>query len=147
MSDVGSLIGFAQERGLRVFLEKGRVKVKAPKIMDGETKALIEELREHKEEIKSILADEDPIPQDLISIRAWEVDRVHGEDGRLLAVKICSAVLQAHLWVIWDGDFQPKDDLAVYYPEEIPLLKGKCMEDLKLIQKTKLIFPGCRVIQ
>ncbi len=55
--------------------------------------------------------------------------------------------LEAHLWVIWDRTFQPKDNLAVYFREEMPLLKGKSMEDLKLIQETKLIFPGCRVIQ
>jgi len=89
-----------------------------------------------------------PIPQDnLISIRAWEVDRVHGEDGRLLAVKICSAVLEAHLWVVWDRSYQPMDNLAIFFGEEMPLLKGKSLEDLKLIHRTKLIFPGAKVIQ
>jgi len=85
--------------------------------------------------------------EDLAPIRAWIVSEVRGENGKLRAVMICSAILEAHLWVIWDRDFQPKDDLAVYFGEELPLLKGKSMEDLKLIHETKLIFPGCRVVQ
>ena len=31
--------------------------------------------------------------------------------------------------------------------EELPLLKGKSLNDLKLIQETKLIFPGAKMIQ
>ncbi len=55
MSAVRSLIETAQARGLRLFLAEGKVKVQAPPRLDGEMKALIEELREHKEEIKSVL--------------------------------------------------------------------------------------------
>ena len=85
--------------------------------------------------------------EDLTPIRAWVVDRVYGENGELRAILICSAMLEAHLWVVWDRSFEPKDNLAVYYAEEIPLLKGKSMENLKLIHETKLIFPGARVVQ
>ncbi|MEE8112736.1 MAG: hypothetical protein V3T23_00135 [Nitrososphaerales archaeon] len=60
MADVGSLIQSAQSRGLRLFLESGKVKVRAPQSLDGDTKALIEELRECKEDIKSTLAEDDP---------------------------------------------------------------------------------------
>ncbi len=60
MPDVRSLIETAQTRGLILFLEEGRVKVKAPQELDPETQALIQELREHKEEIRSELAEEDP---------------------------------------------------------------------------------------
>ena len=42
---------------------------------------------------------------------------------------------------------EPNDGMAAYYAEEIPLLRHKSMEDLKLIHATKLIFPGARVIQ
>ena len=63
------------------------------------------------------------------------------------AVKICSHVLEDEIWLILDREFIPHDGLAVYYAEEIPLLKGKSLEDLKLIHETKLIFPGARVIQ
>jgi len=89
-----------------------------------------------------------PIPQDsLIPIRAWVVDEIRGPNGNLRAIQICSAMLEAHLWVIWDRSFEPKDNLAIYFGEEMPLLKGKSLNDLKLIQETKLKFPGSRVVQ
>ncbi len=83
----------------------------------------------------------------LSSIRAWIVEEIRGENGELRAVLMCSALLEAHLWMILDRSFEPKDNLAVYYAEEIPLLKGKSLEDLQEIHRVKLIFPGCRVIQ
>lgn len=150
MADVGSLIQSAQKKWLRLFLADGKVKVQAPQRLDGGTKALIEELRGHREQIKSILTTADsiqPQDEDLTPIRAWVVEEVRGDNGKLRAVLICSALLEAHLWVIWDRSFEPKDNLAVYFGEEMPLLKGKSMEDLKLIQETKLIFPGARVVQ
>ena len=61
MADVGSLIQSAQSRGLRLFLESGKVKIRAPQSLDRDTQAFIGELREHKEEIKSILGQDDPI--------------------------------------------------------------------------------------
>ena len=85
--------------------------------------------------------------EDLTPIRAWVVKEARGENGNLRAAMICSALLEVDLWMILDRSFEPKDNLAVYYAEEIPLLKGKSLEDLKLIQETKLIFPGCRVVQ
>jgi len=85
--------------------------------------------------------------EDLTPIRAWVVEEARGENGELKAVMICSALLEAYFWMILDRSFEPKDNLAVYYAEEIPLLKGKSPEDLKLIHETKLIFRGCRVIQ
>ncbi|MEE8114507.1 MAG: hypothetical protein V3T23_09130 [Nitrososphaerales archaeon] len=91
---------------------------------------------------KSVEAEDNLAP-----IRAWVVQEVQGENGELRAVLICSAFLEDHLWMVWDRSFQPKDNLAVYYAEEIPLLKGKSLEDLQEIHRVKLIFPGCRVIQ
>ena len=41
---------------------------------------------------------------------------------------------------------EPNDGMADY-PEEIPLLRGKSLQDLREIHKYKLAFPGCRVIQ
>ena len=98
-----------------------------------------------------VMAGNDGKPESIQSslppLRAWVVEEIRGDNEELRAILICSAMLEAHLWVVWDRSFEPKDNLAVYYAEEIPLLKGKSMEDLKLIQETKLIFPGCRVIQ
>ncbi len=85
--------------------------------------------------------------EDLTPIRAWVVNEVREGNGQLRAVMICSALLEVHLWMILDRSFEPKDNLAVYYAEEVSLLKGKSLEDLKLIQETKLIFPRAKVIQ
>ena len=96
-----------------------------------------------REEAKQMIQTQ----EDLTPIRAWFVDRVYGDNEELRALLICSAMLEAHLWVIWDRSFEPKDNLAIYYAEELPLLSGKSLEDLKLIHETKLIFPGAKVIQ
>lgn len=85
--------------------------------------------------------------EDLTPIRAWIAQEVRGENGELRAALICSAVLEDHLWLILDREFIPHDGLATYYSEELSLLKGKSLEDLKLIHVTKLIFPGAKVIQ
>ena len=83
----------------------------------------------------------------LTLIRAWVVDRVYGDNEELRAILICSAMLEAQLWVVWDRSFGPKDNLAVYYAEEIPLLRDKTPEELKAIHAAKLRFPGCRILQ
>ena len=78
--------------------------------------------------------------------RAWVGEEVR--DGqKLKAFKICSAVLEDHLWLILDRAFEPRDGLALYYPEELPILKTKTTEELRGIHKVKVVFPGCRVIQ
>ncbi len=61
MPDTGSLIESARARGLRLFLAGGKVQIEAPRVLDGGTKALIEELRQYREEVKSFLNEEDPI--------------------------------------------------------------------------------------
>ena len=80
-------------------------------------------------------------------LRARVADWVHGDDGTLRAVLICSALLEDHLWLIIDRSFTPTDDCAIYYAEELPLLKDKTLADLRQIHEAKLAFPGCRVIQ
>jgi hypothetical protein len=78
--------------------------------------------------------------------RASVVEEIR--DGeKLKGVKICSAVLEDHLWLILDRSFEPRDGLAIYYPEELPILRTKPTQELRGIHKAKLAFPGCRVIQ
>ena len=67
-------------------------------------------------------------------------------DGSVQAVKIWSRVLQDEIWLILARSFVPEDELACYYPEELPLLKGKTQDQLRKIHKIKLVFPGSRVI-
>ena len=83
---------------------------------------------------------EDGLPH----IRACVVREVRGENGNLRGVLICFAPLEDHLWLILDRSFEPNDELAVYYPEELPALKTKSLKDLRAIHMTKLEFPGAR---
>jgi hypothetical protein len=78
--------------------------------------------------------------------RAWMAKEIR-DGNNLKAIKICSAVLLDHLWLILDRRFEPKDGLAIYYPEELPAIATKSPEELREIHKVKLKFPGCRVIQ
>ncbi len=80
-------------------------------------------------------------------LRAWVVEEVRGENGELRAALICSALLDDHLWVIRDRTFEPMDGLAIYYDGEMPLLRGKSLEELRKIHEVKLEFPGCRIVQ
>lgn len=78
--------------------------------------------------------------------RAWGVEEVR-EGAKLRAVLICSALLEDHFWVVLDKTFMPPDGSAIYYPEELPLLKDQTPEHLRLIHNAKIGFPGCRIIQ
>ena len=54
--DARSLIETLKGRGLSLYLEGERIKVEAPQEPDPETKALVDELKRHREEVKIILA-------------------------------------------------------------------------------------------
>jgi len=95
---------------------------------------------EDREEAKKL------IEQVCLPPRAWIVEEVRG-DETLRAVKICSEIVDDHLWLIIDRSFEPHDGLAIYYAEELPSLKNKTPEDLRAIHKVKLAFPGSRIIQ
>jgi hypothetical protein len=71
-------------------------------------------------------------------------------DGRIIAVKICSHVLDACIWFSFDPDFKPDADepLAVFYADELPFICDVTTERLKEIHQWKLTFgPGARVRQ
>jgi hypothetical protein len=63
-------------------------------------------------------------------------------EGRIIAVKICSHVLDACIWFSFDPDFKPDDDeqLVIFYAEEIPFLSDKTTEQLRKIHQWKLTF-------
>ena len=81
-----------------------------------------------------------------LPLKAWVVEEIR-DDEKLKAVKICSAVVEDHLWIIIDRSFTPADGLACYYPGELDELRNKTAEQLCEIHKVRLTFPGCRVIQ
>ena len=67
-------------------------------------------------------------------------------DGRIIAVEICSNVLEAHIWLAFDESFNPGDGQAVFYADELEFLKTKDAETLREIHKAQLAFgPGSRV--
>jgi len=65
---IQELIERAKENGLTVFLEDGRVQVMAAQKPQGEAQALINELRQHKQEVLEALTQEDP----LLSVDQWQ---------------------------------------------------------------------------
>ncbi len=69
------------------------------------------------------------------------------EDKTIQAVKICSRLLEDEIWLVLDRSFTSTDGLAIYYAEEIPLLRDKTPEDLRQIHKAKLAFLGARILQ
>jgi len=85
--------------------------------------------------------------EDLPLLRAWVVREVRGENGNLRGVLICSAPLEDHLWLILDRSFEPNDKWAIYYTEELSILKTKILEDQRVIHMTKLEFPGAKVVK
>lgn len=68
-------------------------------------------------------------------------------EGRIIAVLICSKVLEADIWFALDDSFVPGDGQAVFYPDELQFLKDKDAETLRKNHKVKLAFPGSRVRQ
>ena len=68
-------------------------------------------------------------------------------EGRVVAVKIASTVLDADVWFVLKEPFEVDDGLAVFYPEELPFLATKDAETLREIDKYKLATPGSRVRQ
>jgi hypothetical protein len=93
-------------------------------------------------------AESKPEPEAIpeLPLRAWVIKEIWDGDRRL-AVMICSAVIEAHFWLVLDRSFTPDDSLGVYYPEELEWLRDKDPQTLKKVHETKLAFPGARVTQ
>src|SRR5262249_35648983 len=69
-------------------------------------------------------------------------------EGRIIAVEICSNVLDADIWLAFDDDFNPGGGQAVFYADELEFLKTKDTQMLREIHRVKLAFgPGSRVRQ
>ena len=52
-------------------------------------------------------------------------------EGRIVAVKIASTVLDADIWFVLQEPFEIDDGLAVFYPEELRFLATKNAETLR----------------
>jgi len=95
----------------------------------------------------SFQPESEPTESGMDFLRASVIEEVRAEDSSLMAQLISSDLLNDQIWVISDRGFTPVDGFAMYYVEEVALLKVKTSEDLKVIHQVKLAFPGCRVIQ
>src|SRR5262245_636638 len=79
-------------------------------------------------------------------VRAWErhleqLKQAQAPDpteGPIVAVEICSEVLQAQIWLALDESFDPKDNQAVFYTHEFPMLADKTAAELRETHKVKL---------
>lgn len=85
-------------------------------------------------------------PESFFPFGGWVLEEAW-EGNIQKARKVYSHILGAELWLIFERAFEPQDSLALYYPEEIPILWDKTPRELREIHKVKLTFPGCRVIQ
>lgn len=65
-------------------------------------------------------------------------------EGPIIAVEICSNVLEAHIWLAFDDSFKANDGQAVFYADELPFLATKDADTLREIHKVKLAFGGGR---
>ena len=62
------------------------------------------------------------------------------EDGEIIAVEVCSAVLETHIWLAFDDGFDPGDGIPIFYADELELLKNKPVATLRKIYETKKSF-------
>jgi len=85
--------------------------------------------------------------EDLKHDNTPEAQEVRERANSIQAVKVWSRLLEDEIWLVLDRSFTPTDGLAIYYAEEIPLLRDKTPEDLRQIHKAKLAFLGARIIQ
>ena len=79
--------------------------------------------------------------------RAWIAKDIRDDAGKLIAVKISSALLDDHIYIVLDPDFIPPEPLVVYWEEQIEAMKDKSPEQVLEIHKVKMVFRGARVIQ
>ena len=116
-----------------------------PKPVDIAIKPLVDEIRQRRDEIRAALktgVTADPVWPDSA------IAGTHIEDGEIVAVLLCSKILEAHIWLAFYDSFDPKDQKAVFYADELPLLGDKTPGELRAIHRVKLAFgPGSRVTE
>jgi len=85
-------------------------------------------------------------PESFFPFGGWVLEEAW-EGNIQKARKVYSRILGAELWLIFERVFEPQDNLGLYYLEEIILLWDKTPKELRKINRVKLAFPGCRLIQ
>jgi hypothetical protein len=136
--EVRNLVSQIESRGISICLNAaGELQLSAKDQPDPETLSLIATIKERKTEVKAFMT---------APPRAWIIEEVRTGD-EIVAVKICSAFLQDHLWVISSDAFTPNDGLPYYTAAEVELLKDASPQTVQWIHDLRKVFPeGCRVI-
>ena len=136
-----------------ILAEAPTVAVTKPRSLEP-TQSLIEDIPEHKEEVKSILAENSPEMQAVSTHRLTNsfpfgacVTEEIWQDQEVLAEKVFSKTLEEEIWLILDESFNPNDRLARFYADELPTLWNKTPKELRDIHRVKSVVLGCRVIQ
>ena len=62
------------------------------------------------------------------------------ESREIPAVLIDSRILNDQIWFAFDVSFNPKDKKAVFFASELPILKNKTEEQLKMVHRIKKIW-------
>jgi hypothetical protein len=104
--------------------------------------------RKAKEELmRKQIGDGTDRPDGVVGNGASIVDQIL-DNGEILAVLICSPVLESHIWFAFNDDFKPADGQAVFYASELPFLRTKTPNQLRGIFKVKAAFgPESRIRQ
>lgn len=80
--------------------------------------------------------------------RAWMVAEHRSPRGDLVAVEICSALLDDEIIVVLDPDrFTEPADSVTYMPAELAALRDKAPTSVIAIHQVKRIFAGAKVLQ
>jgi hypothetical protein len=184
VNSVALLLDQIRMRGFSLQIVNAKVRIQGPKQPEGESLALLNELRQHRGQVKAFLTETESKPKELspfakphsmgckcaasvhkqlrldgdgfdwmcsrcgktLHVTEPQPQRPDATEGQIVAVEICSEVLQAHIWLAFDKSFDPKDGQAVFYAHELPMLKDKTAEQLREIHKVKLAFgPGSKV--
>lgn len=70
-------------------------------------------------------------------MRAWVIEEIRGPGQTLEAVKICSALLEDHINLVFASELDPFEDLVVYRPEELEVLAKKSPAEVLKIHRIK----------
>jgi len=64
--------------------------------------------------------------------------------GEVVAVLITSEVLNADIWLSFRDDFDPQDGKAIFFANELRMLKRKTPEELRKVHALRLTPSGLR---
>ncbi len=130
------LIDRARKAGFTFHIDGEEMHCRMSKSVDFRTREMAAEIRQRKDEIiEALKLQADRYFPGHTEKRTISCDT---EAGKIAAIEIDSAVLEANVWFAFDDDFDPKDGKAVFYADELPMLRSKTPEQLRKIHALKV---------